>query len=164
MHEITRLRDELEEMKAHLRGHYTMAAQRKLSAEGLAAVEAQMLPDIKATEKRLETLRVPPSLRGLLKFAPRGGRGGLARSVPSRTARRSTKPARSAHPPGRQGTARRGAGGLGGRAAQIEVGPSELTSPPASPTECSGRPTPDQELAWARSVLPVGVTHTINRA
>lgn len=66
MIEVTRLREELATMNAHLREHYALAAQRKLSAAGLAAVEAQMLPEIQALEKRVETIRIPPSLRGLV--------------------------------------------------------------------------------------------------
>lgn len=64
------LQGELVELQTALKGHYMMAAKRKLSPEGLAAVEAAMLPEIRALERRIENVRVPPSLRGLIRDTP----------------------------------------------------------------------------------------------
>ncbi|MGP4093036.1 recombinase family protein [Nonomuraea sp. KM90] len=68
--QLERLQGELVELKTALKGHYAMAAKRKLTPEGLAAVEAAMLPDIRALERRIENVRIPPNLRGLIRDTP----------------------------------------------------------------------------------------------
>lgn len=64
--QIEKTSAELEDLRGHLREHYEMAAKRKLSAEGLAAVEAGMLPEIQKLERRLENMRIPPEFRSLI--------------------------------------------------------------------------------------------------
>ncbi|MEV0616074.1 recombinase family protein [Nonomuraea sp. NPDC050404] len=68
--ELEQLHGELAEKNRHLNEHYEQAAQQKLSARGLAAVEARMLPDIQALERRIENMRVPPSVARLIRETP----------------------------------------------------------------------------------------------
>lgn len=68
--EMAKLQGELAEKNRHLNEHYEQAAQQQLSARGLAAVEARMLPDIQALERRIENMRVPPSVARLIRPTP----------------------------------------------------------------------------------------------
>src|SRR5437899_12054112 len=63
--QVVAARRELHELQEHLEGFYTQAAQRKLSAEGLARVEAQIRPKIAALEQRIRRLSSPPALAAL---------------------------------------------------------------------------------------------------
>lgn len=56
---------ELSELNDHLEAHYAEAAARRLSARGLAAVEAQLLPDIDRARTRVRKLSMPAELTGL---------------------------------------------------------------------------------------------------
>lgn len=53
------------EKRARLDGFYRQAAGGKISPEGMAAIEGQLLPEIRAAERRSKTAHVPPILREL---------------------------------------------------------------------------------------------------
>lgn len=56
---------ELQDLNNHLEEHYAEAAARRLSARGLAAVEAQVLPDIERARAKVRRLSVPADLDDL---------------------------------------------------------------------------------------------------
>lgn len=62
---VARVQRELEDAQDNLNGFYEQARQRKLSASGLVAVEAGLLPEIKRLEAKLAELNRPPVLRDL---------------------------------------------------------------------------------------------------
>lgn len=53
---------ELKDLNDHLESHYAEAAARRLSARGLATVEAQLLPDIERARAKVRRLSVPEDL------------------------------------------------------------------------------------------------------
>ncbi|MFC0434584.1 recombinase family protein [Kutzneria buriramensis] len=53
-------------LRARLDAFYAQAAQGKLSATGLAAVEADLLPQIEKAERKAEQAMLPPALLGLV--------------------------------------------------------------------------------------------------
>lgn len=63
--EVERLQREIDDLRDHLDSFYAQAAARKLSAEGLAKVEAAVRPDIERLERRQQALSTPPALREL---------------------------------------------------------------------------------------------------
>lgn len=62
---IAAMKREIRDLTEHLDGFYAQAAMRKLSAEGLARVEAQIRPQIDAAEEKLRRLSTPPALAAL---------------------------------------------------------------------------------------------------
>lgn len=62
---VERVKREIDELKDHLAQFYAQAAARKLSADGLAAVEAGVRPDLERLERRHQQLSTPPVLAEL---------------------------------------------------------------------------------------------------
>jgi site-specific DNA recombinase len=54
--------DEAKDLRARLQSFYRSAAQGKISADGLAEVEADLLPKIEAAEERVKNVTLPPAL------------------------------------------------------------------------------------------------------
>lgn len=62
---VEKVRRELEGVQDQLRETYALAKARKLSAAGLAAAEAGLLPEVQRLEARLRELSRPPALASL---------------------------------------------------------------------------------------------------
>jgi hypothetical protein len=64
---------EKRELQEHLDSFYEMAGKKKLSGAGLAKVEAEVLPQIEAAERKIRKLSTPPVLHRLLGTDVAGG-------------------------------------------------------------------------------------------
>ncbi len=62
---LERVQREMADLREHLDGFYAQAGARKLSAEGLAKVEAAIRPDLERLEREAQRLSKPPVLREL---------------------------------------------------------------------------------------------------
>lgn len=64
---------EKRELQDHLDGFYEMAGKKRLSGAGLAKVEAEILPQIEAVERKIRKLSTPPVLHRLAGMDVVGG-------------------------------------------------------------------------------------------
>jgi site-specific DNA recombinase len=64
---------EKRELQEHLDSFYEMAGKKKLSGAGLAKVEAEVLPQIEAAERKIRKLSTPPVLHRLAGTDVAGG-------------------------------------------------------------------------------------------